>query len=275
MFGYIKPFKPELRIKEFEMYRAYYCSMCKSLGKSYGIFARFTLNYEFVFLAMLAASLKDETCETAQKRCPFNPLKKCNFCKNQVDEFDFAASAAMLLLYYKLLDNLRDEKGIKALKYLSIKPMLKSSYKKAKAKYPQLDKLFSEYDEAQQKIESAGILDIDRASEPTAKMLGELFKMCSANENNKLALDRLGYCMGRYIYILDAAADIEKDIKTNSYNPLKSRADALDLAKRQLYFSINEAKSAFELLKIYKFKNILGNIICLGLEDAFNKELKI
>lgn len=273
MFGYIKPYKPEMRMKEYELYRSFYCSMCKKLGKSYGIFARFTLNYEFVFLALLYSSLNSSDCPTKQGRCPFNPAKKCNYCEISGEEFEFSSSAAVMLLYYKLLDNLRDEKGIKRLKYLGFQPMFKSNYKKAKAKYPEIDKLFADYDAEQQAIEKEDITDIDKAAEPTAKMLGSLFKMCSDDDTQKRILERLGYCMGRYIYIIDAVADIEKDKKSGAYNPIKNREDAKALAERQLYFSVNEATAAFELLKICKFKNILGNIISLGLEDTFKKEL--
>lgn len=273
MFGYIKPYKPEMRMKEYELYRSFYCSMCKKLGKSYGVLARFTLNYEFVFLSLLYASLNDGDCPTVQKRCPFNPAKKCNYCKNMGEEFEFSSSAAVMLLYYKLLDNLRDEKGIKRLGYLALKPVFKTNYNKARVKYPQLDRLFSEYDAAQQAVEKLGITDIDAAAEPSAKMLGGLFEMCSDDDTQKRVLERLGYCMGRYVYIIDAAADLERDKKSGAYNPIKDREDALQLCERQLYFSVNEASAAFELLKICKFKNIIGNIITLGLEDTFKKEL--
>lgn len=273
MFGYIKPLKDEMRIKEYELYSAFYCSMCKKLGKSYGLFARFTLNFEFVFLSILYASLNDKECPTKLGRCPFNPTKKCNYCTKSDEEFDFSASAAIMLLYYKLLDNIRDEKNFKKLGFLCLKPLFLKNYKKAKAKFPELDEIFLCYDNEQQSIEKQNIMNIDAAAEPTAKMLGKLFRLCSNEENNKRVLERLGYCMGRYIYILDAAADIEKDINKGSYNPLKNIENPKDLAERQLYFSINEATNAFELLKIYKFKNILGNIITLGLEDTFKKEL--
>lgn len=276
MFGYIKPYKPELRIKEYEMYRAFYCSMCKELGKNYGIFARFTLNYEFVFLALLKSSLNDNKCEAVQKRCTFNPAKKCNFCKTPGEEFEFSAAAAMMLLYYKLLDNLRDEKGIKKIKYLPLKPMFKANYKKAKEKYPQIDKIFSTYDAEQQAVEKSESINIDAAAEPTAIMLGALFKMCSNNVSQQRVLERLGYCIGRYIYILDAAADFKKDTVSGAYNPFKNTENIRENAERQLYFSINEAVNAFELLTVYKFKNILGNIVGLGLENTFttifNKE---
>lgn len=273
MFGYIKPLKEEMRIKEYELYRAFYCSMCKKLGKSYGLFARFTLNYEFVFLSILYASLKEGDCPTKLGRCPFNPAKKCNYCTQSDNELDFSSSAAIMLLYYKLLDNIRDEKNIKRLGFILLKPMFKRNYKKAKEKYPELDEIFLNYDKEQQKLEQDGIMNIDAAAEPTAKMLSALFKLCSDEQKNQRVLERLGYCMGRYIYILDAASDLEKDIKSGSYNPLKNTENHRDLAQRQLYFSINEATNAFELLRIYKFKNILGNIITLGLEETFKKEL--
>ncbi len=274
MFGYIKPFKEEMRIKEYELYRAFYCSMCRQLGKRYGLFARFTLNYEFVFLALLKSSLNEADCPTKLGRCPFNPAKKCNYCTKSDDELEFASAAAIMLLYYKLLDNLRDEKGIKRVGYAALKPMFYKNYKKAKDEYPQLDSLFAKYDAAQRSVEESGVTAIDAAAEPTAKMVGELFKMCSNDETQQRVLERLGYCMGRYIYVIDAAADIESDRKSGSYNPLKNTEDAKSIAERQLYFSVNEASSAFELLNICKFKNILGNIITLGLEETFRSKIK-
>lgn len=275
MFGYIKPYKPELRMKEYELYRSFYCTMCKKLGESYGVLSRFTLNYEFVFLALLYASMNDKECPTVQKHCTFNPAKKCNFCKNAGEEFEFSSSASIMLLYFKLVDNIRDEKGIKKVKYLLLKPLFKKRYKMAKNKYPELDNLFTQYDIIQQEIEKRNTLSIDAAAEPTAVMLGSLLKMCSPDHDQKRILERLGYCIGRYIYVLDAIVDLEKDIKSGTYNPLKNTENPNEFASRQLYFSINEATAAFELLNICKFKNILGNIITLGLEDTFKKELKI
>ena len=76
MFGYVRVDKPELKVKEYEMYKAVYCSLCKSLGKHYGILSRFTLSYDFTFLALLNMSLKDGCNIIEQKRCAFNPLKK-------------------------------------------------------------------------------------------------------------------------------------------------------------------------------------------------------
>ena len=109
MFGYVRAYKPEMRVKEFEMYKAIYCSLCKKLGKNYGILSRFTLNYDFTFLCLLELALSEKNCELCQKRCTFNPFKKCNYCTDLSLGFDLPAAAAMIMLYYKISDNICDE----------------------------------------------------------------------------------------------------------------------------------------------------------------------
>ena len=53
MFGYVTINKPELKIREFERYQGYYCGICRSLRKRYGISGQITLSYDMVFLAAL------------------------------------------------------------------------------------------------------------------------------------------------------------------------------------------------------------------------------
>ena len=272
MLGYIMAYKPEMRIKEFEMYKAVYCTLCKQLGRDYGIFARFTLSYDFTFLALLKMSLTDGDTECERKRCAFNPLKKCNYCKTNTDDFDFSAAVAMIMMYYKLLDNISDEKGIKRLGFMALKPLFALAYKKAAKKQPEADRIVADYITAQNILEKQNCDNLDAAANPTAECLSKLFMLCAENDFNKRALSRLGYCMGRYIYILDAAADLEKDIRKNRYNVLKNYGDACVRTEIQLTACINEAVKAFELLNIYRYKNILGNIIYLGLDETFKKE---
>ena len=272
MLGFIRVYKPELRVKEFEMYKAVYCTLCKQLGSDYGIFARFTLSYDFTFLALLKMSLTDGDTLCVQKRCAFNPLKKCNYCKSNSDDFDFSAAVAMIMMYYKLLDNISDEKGLKKLGCLILKPVFSSAYKKAARKLPEADRIINDYISAQTALEKQNCDSLDAAANPTAECLSKLFMMCAEDDFNKRALSRLGYCMGRYVYILDAAVDLEKDIKQNKYNVLKNSTDVKERIEVQLTSCINEAVKAFELLDIYRYKNILGNVIYLGMEETFKKE---
>jgi len=282
LFGYVKAYKPELRIKEFEFYKAVYCSLCRDLGKKYGLVARFSLSYDFTFLALLHMSLVDGCSSTERKRCVCNPFKKCNYlCSGGLPEMPTAAAAIML--YCKLNDNIADEGFLKGLVYRFLRLLSRKGYKKAVAAFPEVNEIFKEYMKAQGEVESNNISDVDIAAEPTAKMLSSLFTLCSADGETR-ALARLGYSMGRWIYILDAAADLEKDIKKNRYNPFKAEVKAdtnIDVfLKRRVVPSLNicisEAEASFDLLEIMKLKNILGNIIYVGLEDSqlsvINKE---
>ncbi len=278
MFGYVKACKPELKMKEYETYKAVYCSLCKKLGKSYGILSRFTLSYDFTFLALLNMSMRDGCDTFCQKRCAFNPLKKCNYCKDD-SGIDMPAAAAMIMLYYKILDNIADERGIKKVGYWCLKPIFSRAHKKAAKQYPDIEGYVFDYITAQNTLEKAGCSSIDEAADPTAKVMEQILSLCSEDQTQKRVLARLGYCLGRYIYLLDAAVDLPKDIKSGSYNVFKSKVDG-DIKEYikitvtpQLYFSVNEAARAFELLDIKKYKHILGNIIYLGLEETFLKEL--
>lgn len=275
MFGYIRAAQPELKVRELETYKAVYCSLCRRLGKSYGLLSRFTLSYDFTFLALLQLGLTPECDGFERKRCAFNPFKKCNYCKNG-KALEMPSAAAMIMLYYKLTDDIADERGIKRLGYRLLRPLFSSAHKKAAKAFPQLEKTVSDYIAAQNRLELEGCSELDRAADPTATALSEIFALCGSDAAQKRVLERLGYCLGRYIYILDAVCDLDADIKTGSYNVFRSEKTAEQAKKRaepQLYFCINEAGKAFELLKLYKYEPILGNIIYLGLEETFKKEL--
>lgn len=272
MFGYIRISKGELKVKEYEFYKAVYCTLCKTMGKEYTIFSRFTLSYDFTFLALLNLAMQDGCDMVERKHCVFNPLKKCIYCKDNKD-IKTPSAAAMILTYYKILDNISDEKGFKKFGYRLIKPIFKSSYKKAAKNYPEIDEIAREYITAQNKAEENVDCSLDAAADPTAVALSKLFAILSDDNSQKRVLERLGYCMGRYIYLIDAYCDLEEDIKKKSFNPLKTREEPKKLITQQLYFSINEACRAFELLELKKYKNILGNILYLGLEETFEKEI--
>lgn len=274
MFGYVKACKPELKVREYETYKAVYCSLCKKLGHSYGILSRFTLSYDFTFLALLNMSMHDGCDGFVRKRCAFNPLKKCNYCKND-SEIDMPAAAAMIMLHYKILDNIADERGFKKFGYLCLKPIFSSAHKKAAKAYPQIETAVSEYITAQSALEKENCTSIDKAADPTAKVMEKILELCSEEPMQKRVLNRLGYCMGRYIYLLDAAIDLPEDKKSGNYNVFKNidENEVKERVTQQLYFCVNEAARAFELLDIKKYRDILGNIIYLGLEETFKKEL--
>lgn len=273
MFGYVRAYKPELRVREFEAYRGVYCTLCRVQGRRFGPMSRFLLSYDVAFLAMLNACVSGACTGFYNKRCVFNPLKKCKYCKDE-RAFDLAADAAMILSYYNLLDNIADSRGVKRLVYRAAKPWLARKYKKAAASSPRIDGIVTDYWKAQQEAEKAG-KGLDAAAEPTAVALGGIFALC--DEEQSRPLYRMGYCLGKWIYLIDAGADLADDIKKNRFNPLKSDRDGY---KERLEANLNvcaaECADAFALVKGEPFRKIIENVIYLGLKNSkdhvFQKE---
>ena len=266
LFGYVRACKPELRVREYELYKAVYCSLCRELGRAFGPFARFTLSYDFTFLAMLRLSMRDECPGFKKKRCAFNPLIRCNCTKGA--DLDFTA-AAMIFLYYKILDDIADSKGFKRLLRRAARPLFGHARKRAVKRHPELDRLVGESVRMQRQAEQADFAGIDPVCEPTARLLSELFAMTDAPPAQKRVLGRLGYCVGKWVYLADALDDVEDDKKSGSYNPiLRSGTLTPGDVRGIMNMCAAEAAAALELLEPRRFAGIFENIVCQGLPSV-------
>ncbi len=266
MFGYIKTHRPELKVRDDETYKGIYCSLCKELGKRYGLLSRLFLSYDSTFLALALMALSDEKICFEQKRCPFNPAKKCNFCQGEHYELSFAADVSVLLLYNKVRDNIKDSTLFKAILYRILLVMLMHSYKKAVKNCPDAAILIEEYMKMQSVVEEKQSPSIDEAAEPTAKLLSEIYSFHESDKDKKRVRERVGYFLGRWIYMIDAFDDIKKDRKSGNYNPfLLAGQDNYEKIKGDLLMTVGELSKAYELLNIKKFGAITENIIYDGL----------
>lgn len=268
MFGYIKPFQPELKVRELEEYKAVYCGLCKELGRSFGLLARFTLSYDFAFLAMLATALEDDICpETERCRCIAHPFCKRLRTKENA-AVSFSARIAVISVYYKLLDDRADRGFAKKLVATVLMPFAKAARKKALAFADgrSADAAALEMTEAQRKLEAEHCKSPDAAAEPTANFLSAVFSLLAKTTEESMVLSRLGYLFGRYIYFCDALDDLEQDKKSGDYNPfLYSGNSAAFDAKASIFLTTAEIESDFDLLTLCKYKEILSNIFTLGL----------
>ena len=191
MFGYIKPFKPEMKVKEFDTYQAFYCGLCHQLGEMFGPFAKLTLSYDFTFLAMVSVGLRQEFAGFCKARCMANPLKK-KVCAVPCEDLSFTAGCAMILFYYKLKDNLQDSGFWKKLLYYPLLPLAASARKKAKVRFPEVDEIFSKMITDQFALEKQENVSLDRAADPTAVAMGQMLTLLSQDETQKRILSRYG-----------------------------------------------------------------------------------
>lgn len=274
MFGYILPDKPELKIKEFEAFRAYYCGVCKAMGRSFGLFSRLTLNYDSVFLGLFLSSLHKETPVITKEGCIANPLKRKWIVKGS-PSVNFAADINVLLTYYKLKDNWLDEKSYPA---LAAAAAIHSGYKRAAVRNPEAEKKIAASIQALGLLEQEKCNSIDRAAEPFADMMKHLLVLGYRGEdkNTGRILEWTGYNLGKWIYTIDAFDDIEKDIKSGSYNPLLLqyqytgeetevfKARIKEEIRSSLLQALSQTTEAVELLSPDN-KGIIDNILYNGL----------
>ena len=268
MFGYVKPYNPELRVRELEEYKAVYCGLCKQLGRSFGAFARFTLSYDFAFLAMLKTALDSEICpETERCACIAHP-----FCKRiRVREnaaMQMAARAAMISVYYKLLDDREDEGFFRRIGAALLLPFAKRARRKALAfaDGAAADEAAAKMSAAQAQLEAEKCQIPDAAAEPTANFLAAVLKNCAATAEQAAVLERFGYLLGRYVYLCDALDDLEDDRRRGRYNPfLYAGGEAAIAAKNALFLTTAELSDDFDLLELHRYEGILENIIRIGL----------
>ncbi len=275
MFGYVKVYQPELKMGEFEKYRGIYCSLCKTLGKRYGFAAQMTLSYDMTFLVVLHMALTEECAGFKKSRCPYNPLKKRTCCNHNAT-LDFCADVAMLLAYHKTEDTIADDRLLKRVAAKMILPIMRRNRRRAAQRLPQLDRLIEREILHQHELEQKGTVSVDLAAEPTAQILSALCSEASNDVKQKRVLSRFGYCLGRVIYLMDAADDLEDDLKNGSYNPIALSA-GVDVADKQkmrlaresaewmLNASLAECKAAYELLSIRRFDGILRNVLEWGI----------
>ena len=274
MFGYIKPFRPELKIREAEDYKAVYCGLCKELGRSYGIFARMTLSYDFAFMAMLFMSLDKNSCPSFEKcSCIAHPFKKqCRCLGNRA--ISLSARAAMILTYYKLKDDLSDKGFFKKIAAAVLFPFAASARKKALSFGEEaifIDNSAAEMMAEQKILEEEKTPLPDKAAEPTAKFLSRIITL-GGNSGNERILERFGYLLGRYIYLCDALDDIEDDIEKGNYNPFIFGGEkAVSEAKSALFLTTAELFDDLELLELDKYKEIVENTIDLGLKAEIER----
>lgn len=268
MFGYVKPYNPELRVRELEEYKAVYCGLCKQLGRSFGVFARFTLSYDFAFLAMLKTALDSEICpETERCACIAHP-----FCKRiRVREnaaMQMAARAAMISVYYKLLDDRADEGFFRRIGAALLLPFAKRARRRALAfaDGAAADEAAAKMSAAQAQLETEKCQIPDAAAEPTANFLAAVLKNCAATAEQAAVLERFGYLLGRYVYLCDALDDLEDDRRRGRYNPfLYAGGEAAIAAKNALFLTTAELSDDFDLLELHRYEGILENIIRIGL----------
>ncbi|MFL0197673.1 DUF5685 family protein [Clostridium sp. WILCCON 0269] len=283
MFGYVTPCKMELKIKDYEKFKAYYCGLCMSIKQNSGNIPRISLNYDMTFLALLLDSLEYDKQIYIKKRCLLHPINKKTVLKDNVP-LKYAAFCNISLSYFKLLDDVNDENSIKSRiislflkRYLNNMPEnFKKTFEIIKNKLEDLYKLEKNFKNK----------SIDVLSHPFGDLTGFILKSYDNDKDTKEDLYLLGYNLGKWIYIIDALDDLKKDMSKNKFNAINTCFNNKNLCYENFIIEITpridfilgtcaaQCINIFNKLPIKKNKELLYNILQYGLLDKMDRVFK-
>ena len=228
-----------------------------------------TLTYDMTFLVMLLTSLYETESKVEDRRCIIHPMKKQKMLYNEITEY--AADMNIILTYYKFADDWKDEKSKVSLAGLRA---LRKTYLELEAKYPKKCHVICKSMRLLQKCEEQGEQNIDI----TARYFGELMSelLVYKQDEWEKTLRRMGFYLGKFIYIMDAYDDVEKDMEEENYNALISiyhNPQFDDICREMMNFVLAECTSQFERLPCVEDVEILRNILYAGVWNKFDKKL--
>lgn len=270
MFGYVIAHKPELKMREFYKYKAYYCGLCKVLKEKYGFLGQMTLTYDMTFLIILLTSLYESESKVEEKRCIVHPMKKQKMLYNEITEY--AADMNMVLTYFKLLDDWKDEKSKVGLAGVHA---LRKTYLELEKKYPEKCRIIQKCMKRLARCEADQEENIDLVARYFGELMSELFVY--KKDVWEKTLRKMGFYLGKFIYIMDAYDDVEKDMEQGNYNALISlygKTDFDDICRDMMNYVLAECTSQFERLPCVEDAEILRNILYAGVWSRFDKKLK-
>ena len=266
MFGYVLVNKPELKFKEFDLYKSYYCGLCHELKERHGNLGRMTLNFDMTFLVMLLSDLYAVKNTESCSRCIVHPVNK--HCSRTNDVSSYGADMCILLTYFKCLDDWNDEKKTKK---RMLAALLKGSHRQVYEKYPEkIDRI----DACMERIhtyEKEESRNIDEVAGAFGEIMAEIFAY--RQDEWEETLRRMGFFFGKFIYLMDAYEDIESDVEKNTYNPLKDiyqKEEFEEMAGEVLLMMMAECSKAFERLPIVENAQILRNILYGGVWSKYD-----
>ena len=263
MFGYVRPLRPELKCKDYDLYRATYCGLCRCMRRRYGLIAPLLLNYDFTFLALLLWEPEEEFVP-CRGRCHGNPLRRAPMCPDS-PALEAAADESVVLAWWKLRDSVRDDGLWGGLPARAASWVLRPAYEKAARRRPGFDRTVRDCLEELAALEKEGCPSLDRTADTFARLLQSA---APAEGERGRVLSQLLYHLGRWIYLADARDDLEEDKLAGRYNPVSARYgpagddEALRLTMDQ---SLELMGAALQLGQFGCRKPLVENIIYLGL----------
>lgn len=271
MFGYVKTDFPNMYVKDVVLYKAMYCGLCKGIGKTCGQKARLLLNYDLTFLSVFAHNILDTDVKIEKQRCIIHHIKKRPVAiPDKITER--IACLNVILAHHKLNDDVLDS-GKGRFK----RAIFNASYKRAKKLEPKFDEIVKARYSELINYEKTNGESIDISADFFGRMMQEIIvellgEICTENIN------KLSYNLGKWIYLIDALDDFDKDKKkgnynvfVNSYPNVQNKESLIKENGKSLFLIFGSILNDIEVLAKqleYKFNHdLINNILMFGLKS--------
>ncbi len=267
MYGYIVVNKPELKFREYDVYRSYYCGLCSELQKRHGPASRFALSYDGTFLVVLLTGLYEPKTQLEHKRCIAHPMISLPKRRNAVTAY--AADMNVLLAYYKAADDWNDERKVSR---RALERLLAGRVPLIERLYPEKTQAIREQMHQLRLLEKAGERNIDKVSACFGNIMSEV--LAYRRDEWEAGLRSMGSALGRFIYIMDAYDDMEQDMQKGCYNVLLLHRDmqGFDSYCETLLNSLMASCArSFERLPVVQDAELLRNILYSGVWSRFER----
>ena len=267
VYGYVVVNKPELKIKEYDVYRSYYCGLC---DERYGVNGQLSISYDMTFLMLLLTGLYEPDTRKYEARCIAHPVHKHPVSRNDIS--GYVADMNVLMTYYKCMDDWNDDRKVTR---KALADSLKGKVRRIEAEYKDKAAAIRTAMDKLGELEKAGESNVDMPAEQFGIIMSQILLM--KDDEWKDTLVKIGSSLGRFIYILDAYDDIEKDLKHHTFNPFIDQFQQVDFEEKcyhLLEMMISRAAEAFEYLPIEENVEILRNIIYSGVWSQYELRKK-
>ena len=268
MFGYVRPALNLLSQEQRDAYQSAYCGLCHTLSGRHGPLTRFTLNYDFTFLAILLSGARGER-EDCALRCPVHPLRAPRQCQCG-SALELAADESMVLTWYKLTDDIQDHGPLRGLPSRLARQSLRGAYERAARSAPEFDAQVRAGMARLRQLERDQSPQLDRVADAFAGILASAADARLPDDSQRRAMGQLLYHLGRWIYLVDAWDDLDEDKKRQRYNPLDARfsgraREEQEYVSTTMTHSLRLLTSAANLLSFGTWAPLVENILYSGL----------
>ena len=269
MFGYVTANMGELSKEQQRRYSAVYCGICRRIRAQSGQLARLGLSYDMAFLAVLLMSLYEPSEQGGNNRCLIHPITRRDWIDNEFVRY--AADMNVALAYYNCLDDWQDD-GKRSAKWLA------EAYEKhlpdIETRWPRQCRVIRDSLENLSAFEKGNCSNPDEPAGAFGELMGELLAV--KEDLWSQTLRKMGNALGRFIYLLDAELDYDKDRHQGKYNPFLAKGEEKDWAKWEDYLvlTMGRCTAEFEKLPLVQDKPLLDNILYSGVWVNYRRKRK-